>query len=514
MKTIQFRCKLLSDVILNVKAATEGNQNTLDFIPGNNFLGIVASVYDKFDRKKQLDLFHNGTIRYGDAHPVNNGSKTRSLRIPASMFYPKLLSVYEKCYIHHAYNRTQDHDGDDGNPQQLKQSREGFYEFNDGVGTNVVTPKSFAIKSAYDRSQRRASDSQMFGYESLRKGAEFLFEVETDCDDYEKEILDNLVGTHQIGRSRTAQYGLVEITVDQFCQPESTKQFFEYDGKKYVTIYADSRLIFLDENGEPMFQPTADAFGLDGIIRYDLSQIRTFQYAPWNYKRQTRDTDRCGIEKGSVFVVEVPNGFKMNDTTSSYVGNYNNEGFGHVIFNPSFLAADISKNGQSLVSMKKADVSESETQQKGTLSGTPLLAFVAQKKKEAAAVSVIYAEVNAFVNEHQNRFRGGQFASQWGAIRSLATTSSDYDDLKRKLISNVVQVARSPSPDDDRTFVERDRAYLAHGVAAERWKKQGRRTCFEEFVNHIYADYLDDFGDITVQAVINLASEMAKICKQ
>lgn len=48
MKTLQFKCKLLSDVILNQRAATEGNQESLAFIPGNCFLGIVAKDYMSF----------------------------------------------------------------------------------------------------------------------------------------------------------------------------------------------------------------------------------------------------------------------------------------------------------------------------------------------------------------------------------------------------------------------------------------------------------------------------------
>ena len=518
MKTIQFRCKLLSDVILNVKAATEGNQNTLDFIPGNNFLGIVATDYDSFNDQERLDLFHNGTVRYGDAHPANKGATIRSLRVPASMFYPKLQSIAEKCYIHHAYSRCLDHDGEAGRPQQLKQSREGFYEFSESEGVAVNTPKSFAIKSAYDRSQRRAQDSQMFGYESLRKGTEFFFEVETDNDDYEQIIIDRLVGKRQIGRSRTAQYGLVEIIHKevQFSQPKSTNKIFKKEGKSYAVVYADSRLMFLDENGELTFQPTARDLGLEGEIVYDLSQIRTFQYAPWNYKRQTRDADRCGIEKGSVFVVEVAEGFTMEDVSSHYVGCFNNEGFGHVIYNPAFLDADISKNGQGVIAMRKPSVQEAENNNthKAPLGGTPLLAYLAKKQKEANAISAIYKEVNQFVADNKAKFSGSLFASQWGAIRSIATISSGYQDLKKKLFFNEVTVPRLLSPDDPRTSIKRDKAYLAHGIAAERWKKMGRKACFEEFVNHIYTDYNGKYGDITVLAVINLASEMAKICKQ
>lgn len=510
MKTIQFRCKLLTDVILNVKTATEGNQNTLDFIPGSNFLGIVAARYDKYrgDFQKQLDLFHNGTVRYGDAHPVDAGTMVRSSQIPVSMHYPKLMSIQEKCYIHHAYDRNLDHEGEGGHPQQLKQSRKGFYVFANGEGTAVDTPKSFAIKSAYDSDARRARDSQMYGYESLCKGAEFLFEVETDCDEYEQIIKDSLVGKKQIGRSRTAQYGLVEINLveDGFHQPESTDKMFKKEGKSYAIVYADSRLIFLDENGEPTFQPTANDFGLEGQVNYQLSQIRTFQYAPWNYKRQTRDADRCGIEKGSVLVVEVADGYQMNGAVSRYVGNFNNEGFGHVIYNPAFLDADISKNGLSITAMKKPnqpETNKNNSTHKVPLSGTPLLAVLAKKQNEANAITTIYGEVNQFVADHQAKFREQQFASQWGAIRSLATKASGYEDLKKKIFSD-----NANTPDG------LDGAYLAHGIAIEKWKEKDRKECLEKFVDYIYTAYHDAYGDITVQAVINLASEMAKICKQ
>lgn len=48
MTTLKFKCHLDSDVVLNQSAATEGSNSTLDFIPGNVFLGIVARHYDEF----------------------------------------------------------------------------------------------------------------------------------------------------------------------------------------------------------------------------------------------------------------------------------------------------------------------------------------------------------------------------------------------------------------------------------------------------------------------------------
>lgn len=177
MTSLQFRCTLLTDIILSQRAATEGSHETLDFIPGNNFLGLVARSYDQLTARQQADVFHSGQVRFGDAHPVPAGGRVRSLRVPASFFHPKLSDVTQSCCIHHAYDRSKDHEGLNGAPQQLKQCRAGFYVFKDNTAQRVETAKAFAIKSAYDRDHRRARDSQMFGYESLAKGTELLFTV-------------------------------------------------------------------------------------------------------------------------------------------------------------------------------------------------------------------------------------------------------------------------------------------------------------------------------------------------
>ena len=51
MEKMKFKCTLLSDVILSQNSSTEGNQYSLDFIPGNNFLGIASALlYPKIRR--------------------------------------------------------------------------------------------------------------------------------------------------------------------------------------------------------------------------------------------------------------------------------------------------------------------------------------------------------------------------------------------------------------------------------------------------------------------------------
>lgn len=85
--------------------------------------------------------------------------------------------------------------------------------------------------------------------------------------------------------------------------------------------------------------------------------MRTFQYAPWNATRQCFDTDRCGIEKGSVLVVKC-----TGDTPTispRYVGSYQNEGFGKVLYNPAFLeAAANDQYGKAVYQLKKKEKEE------------------------------------------------------------------------------------------------------------------------------------------------------------
>lgn len=501
MKILKFKCKLLSDIILNVKSASEGNNQTLDFIPGNNFLGIVAAqLYSQVTADEALDLFHNSTVRYGDAHPAaGKENKFRTLRVPAAMYYPKPegeskaeATPYFISYLHEFKA--------DGKNMQPKQCRDGFYAFEPGkdIAPKAGTPKAFALKSAYDRTMRRAKDEQLFGYESLQEGMEFYFSVETDKDDYAKKIEDALTGIRRLGRSRGAQYGLVRIEPCEFSevQSDTTKS------GNIITVYADGRLIFLDDYGQPTFQLTAERLGVEGgKIDWEKSQIRTFQYAPWNGQRHTYDTDRMGIEKGSVFVVSggtVPN-------PQAAVGSYRNEGFGRVIYNAHFLEPKPNTNGLALYSLGK----EEEPGRANTPSVSPdstdskLLVYLRRKATDQQTMSEIYKEVNEFVNDNESRFKSAKFASQWGTIRSIAMAAKDKREMRTELLTKT-----RPEWDAKKgKNVEKPIAYLTHGTAKEKWDERGRRDVFKKFFKKLFDKY-DDY--YMKQAIVNLASQMGK----
>lgn len=507
MKTLKFKCRLVSDVILNQSAATEGSNSTLDFIPGNVFLGIVARHYNDFSNRAAAEVFHSGRVRFGDAHPVCVNAEKKALRtlhVPASLFYPKLKSAQEICYVHHAYDRDKDKEND-GQPQQLKQCRQGFYAFDEKKGFPAVLHRTFSLKSAYDRKNRRAMDEKMFGYEALDAGAEFLFSVEVDSDELADEICQNLLGRQHIGRSRTAQYGLVDIEKCGFDEVESHSELLTIDKEQYVAVYADSRLIFLDDNGEPTFQPSAKDLGVDGgEIDWEKSQVRTFQYAPWNGQRKTRDQDRCGIEKGSVLVIK---GAKAQKFTSKYVGKYQNEGFGRVIYNPDFLKYEPNTNGVAAYKLEKENAKSTFSTPMQPLSGTQLLNFIAQKKKENEAEQFIYKKVNEFVHHNVDKFNGDNFASQWGHIRTIAMEERSYENIMFYLFDQ--QTEKTTTKENIKKEV--DKPYLTHGVAKDKWKKYGRRDKLEDFLENINDEGKEKgFGDIVAKALINLAAEMAK----
>lgn len=481
MKKIQFKCTLLSDIIISQKSATEGNHKTLDFIPGNNFLGIVASgCYAALDESDQILLFHSGKVRFGDAHPAVEfeGQKYRSIKIPAMMFSPK-LSDMKPLYVHSAIS-----DHETLLPKQLKQCRNGFYAFVDGKVLPADNERNYAIKSAYDRDVRRSATGKMYGYESLPKGMEFLFEVELDEEaiHLESRITDCLLGNKRIGRSRTAQYGWVRIEKAAYGEYPVAEP-----AGQLVLVYAEGRVIFLDDDGMPTFRPTVSqlGFGADAELVPELSQIRTFQYAPWNFKRQAFDTDRCGIEKGSVWVVRTK---ERPENTTVFIGSYRNEGFGKVLYDPDFLRAQPEQNGLAAYQLANTEepgkVAAGEVKPTAEGGSDVLIRVLRRKKKEQEQNARVYKMVNDFVRENQRRYGQEDFASQWGSIRSLAMQATDRQGLYDALFTEPL-------------------GYLVHGIGERKWNRNRRREKLKDFFKQTTEDNFRF-------CLINLASEMAK----
>lgn len=488
MKTYYFKCTLLSDVVLNSKLATEGNMTTLDYIPGSNFLGIVAKhLYKPKGADMAFRLFHSGEIKFGDARVATSAGES-TFAVPFSFFQDKLNSKLEKddIYLHHLIT-SENHPSDEkGTKLQLQQSRSGYISAT-GVLVKEVG-KRFSLKSAYDRDSRTSKTGNMFGFEAIPAGTSFIFSVQADDEALLKTVSLALDGEQRLGKSKTAEYGQVKIKQIQVLDPIPT-----FQSEDFTLVYAESNLCFFDSAGQPIFQPTAKDLGLDGKIDWSKSQIRTYSYSPWNGQRKTTSTQRHCILKGSVFYVK--DASKSID--SDYVGHYQAEGFGKVIYNPIFLQS----TGDDPVSpfKIKLDNSQNSTFEKGA--GNSALAKVLKKRKNQVAVELLTSQlVTKFVYEEVPKQFGklkGVSPSQWGNIRSIASRSKDVAEIKQKL------------------FEGKD-AYLTHGVAYDKcWGENGetRLRSLKEIITKVENNSEDKIKPDLKVFIAKFSSEMAKAYK-
>ncbi len=486
MKRIAFKCVLQTDVVITSNAATEGFHQSLDYIPGAKFLGIVAGTYYKDDEstQKKLDLFHNGTVRFGDAHLMIDDQRSRKMPLP--YFFPKGESVEDTIYL--------DFNLEDGHREKLtddgivlKQARTGYFT----EGKKYANPKqTFAIKSAYDSEKRRAKDQQMYGYYGLKQGTHWCFYVDFDDKQYVADVIKALEGEHRVGRSRSAEYGLVEIS--QIKDVALSEQQLKI-GRNY--IYADSNLCFYNEYLETTGTPTEKDLGLpDGAtINWEKSQIRTRIYQTWNRKRFNRDADRLIIEKGSVFAVDV----KEGDTIKypHLVGHHQSEGFGQVLLNPDFLMETGIKLSYSLEKAKvqKSTISlatvENETKDSND---SVLLNYLNRAIDKMSKEDNIDQLVNDFIKKYWNKtYKDGVTSSQWGQVRNYANYANTERELEPLLFSDEI-------------------GFFNRGQTENIWRKKGRKKILKDYIFGVEQGNCLPPDIDKIKFVKRLASEMAK----
>ena len=465
-----FQVRLIDDIVLNASLATEGNMQSLNYIPGSNFLGVVADqLYEKLSEKKAYTLFHSGDISFGDAHIAIEGKKSYAL--PFSLFIAKGKSnpTQDDVWVHHAQKIPKN--------IQPKQLREGFINAQ-GKYLKKVN-KKFSLKSAYDPEKRRSDEGRMFGFESIQKGQSFIFTVTFKDDSFVEEVSQALIGIHRIGKSKTAQFGRVEIKeIDEVAELNSQKV-----KEDRLIIYAESNLCFFNEYGQATFQPNPADFGLkEGRIRWDLSQIRTYSYSPWNGHRHTTSKQRDCILKGSVIVIE---GVQNEDVNSlpTQVGEYLAEGLGRVLYNPTITESD--KDGKWKIKpqeIKTVSQRSIPINLDAELS-SQLAQLLRAKAKAMEKERLIGEKIVELMQKHKNEFKNIT-SSQWGTIRQYAGQKKNVQELINFL------------------FHESD-GFLFSGVSAERmWNKGRARERLQEII--------EDNEELGLAFVIKFATEMAK----
>ncbi len=483
MKRILFKCTLISDVVLSSQAATEGFFESLHYIPGSKFLGIAAErLYRMGEEQQTLDLFHNGVVRFSDAHPLDADGLLRSLKAPFSWQYIKGKDLTGEIFLHHRLD-------DAGKTRllkegkQRKQAQKGYFTLSGDSGKLLKGRQNFSIKSAYNEKEYRAQDQQMYGYFALKKGSAWQFEILTQKDAYEDLLKEALSGKKRMGRSGTAEYGLVEIEHQKTEDLIANRKIIP-SGRVY--IYAASNLCFYDEAGNTTCRPDEVRHLLlppDSRICWKDSQIRTRKYLTWNKYRSNRDADRLIIEKGSVIAVDTSAPIEVGRLELG-IGAHLSEGFGQVILNPEFLTTPDEKLPFGLIGEDlKTQTVESAPVVRGDQDEI-LLAFLRNRMQEVHLEKAIDAKVNEFMHPGNRRNYDGITSSQWGQVRAIAKNVEHIEHLRTLLFDQTAGL-------------------MFAGQSEPSW-----RPC-----RKMFRDFLNGSGlpDVSISSLtMKIASEMAK----
>lgn len=386
-------------------------------------------------------MFSN-SLRFGDARPSIDGLPSQ--KVPLLWMTAKGNEKNPKgaaIYLSHKLGVT-DWEAITAKEGQLKQIREGF--FSAETETFFKPTHSFYLKSAYDSQKRRANDGQMFGYHVLPAGSKWQFDVVADNEQELKIATKALTGTQRIGRSRSAEFGLVMI--EPFEDVTLLDLFTIQEKRNEVLLFAQSNICFLNKFGQNVLVPDAEmlqdfGFPPDSTIS-PKSKVRYRLYQSWNSKRFNRDHDRQIVEAGSVFIIRLPDNAPAFEVPP-FIGSFQNEGFGAIQIDPEFLKSssillDFKLNGDSEIQEKFVekqtpnhyypDVETADTK----TANEQLLSLLKQRLKRHIQYQDVDGVVNDFVKKNAMLFEQ-VLPSQWGVLRNVANGSNSDDILKKIL---------------------------------------------------------------------------------
>ena len=429
MKTLHFTARLLADAVISERAATTGGHRTLDYIPGATLLGAAAAQLYKKNQAASFQLFHSGKVRFGNAYPLSP-TNLPTLPVPLCWHLPKGAEDSDYKNARNLVHASKEQfDEWDNRGEQQKQLRSGFFS---PAGEKVTPSKNYRLKTAIDRTKLgMADEAQLFGYQSLAAGTGWYFSICFD-DDLDQQLVnqaaDAICGTIRVGRSRSAEYGLLAVHRTEM----APLQVPPASGDRLI-LYCFSDLALTDRlTGMPTLIPDPAAhFGLaEGAFNAGRSYIRARNYAPFNSTRKRFDLERQVIARGSVLVFERSGGYGLDELQqlqqrlAAGIGSHRQDGLGQILVNPPFLAGfDFQPfEAQALTSPALASA-----QPLPPLAGW-LGTRAAERAEEAAAVKEVDGWIRQLVKGPCPK------NSQWGQLRTIAVQAKDLADIEQQLI--------------------------------------------------------------------------------
>jgi len=416
MRRQWFKVELLSDVVVSVRGATEGAHQTLDYIPGSAFLGMVAG---RLEGQFDPDLFWSGRLTFGDALPLLAGGRL-AFPMPLSFHLPKGTVPG---------NGDPPRDGTAGLDVPGVQMTQLKQDYVTAAGELFGVAVVSRMKTAIERgTMGRSADGMLFGYQAIAEGQQFAMRLDALTDVPEEtysSVIDVLRGEGRVGRSRSAEYGRIRVSaLDE--DPELPVP--ELKGDR-VCFYLLSDLC-LNHAGCPRLIPEPGDFGLEnGSFNPGASFLKTRAYSPWNNFYNSRLTERQVISRGSVITFTVPPGKDslkdLAEGLDTGIGDFREEGLGRALVNPAFLFEPPCLN--------RVDAQEQSLPADPTPIPPGNLARYLQCRRNESFVRLQALEdgrnwASKWFREHRKLLREkGQppGKSQWGKVRAICLAHAD-----------------------------------------------------------------------------------------
>lgn len=445
MKSIYLKLTLQEPLVISQSNATAGAHQSLDYIPGATLLGALASKHyaDLKAQALSYEIFHSGKVRFKNGYPLVNDQPTQPT--PMSLHKDKMEQEIPLNYLQKPFKGG----------VQGKQQRKGYIspiknnQHPEGITAwSIFEPtKTLQMRTAIEQNKGTAKESQLYGYQMLQAGTQFLAAI--DCDENETaDILKSLIKSQTevfIGRSRSAQYGRVQIDLLESQTNNIQKPIIDIDGKSHFVLWLASDMAVYDSNlGSPVLSPSLQDLGLQikGEFVSDKSFIRTRQYAPYNGKRRSYDLERQILQQGSILCYQIQSELSDADFAKLQkgLGSYTETGMGQVVLNSAHL--ELLNQAEVSLPKSKAELNE----QKATEPTTDLMFYLNQAKNKQAtkgevtkasidllkAVKELYKSVRNY-NGIKTGQAFGPTKTQWGSIRDFASKAKDKADLEAQL---------------------------------------------------------------------------------
>ena len=343
-KRIRLAIKLKSPVLMT---DVPGDQNLVEtklYLAGSSIMGIFANKYIEKKNGIADDFFYNSFLRGGltftDAFKEiddGDGGLVPAYALPLSI-QKKKHDESGNCVEYFLNPEKSENQENDGMKNKF-QSVGGFGSINNGSGRTVRVGSGISFHGAINNGKR---DNDIFNYEWIAPFQGFISYV-VGSEYYMKAFLDfvneickpsaeggkRTLNTY-IGRSRTAEYGHIEIVISDM---ENIPVSADRDNESCIMTLLSDAIIY-NEDGFSTTDVDDLEKALGAGVKIEKSAIRKSSVENFVGKWSARKPMESVFLAGSSFLIKrdtLPETYK--DMGIYGIGERTNEGFGRVAFN-------------------------------------------------------------------------------------------------------------------------------------------------------------------------------------